>query len=48
VAKISTKSQSHVQVEDGYLLALAKQGSTDAYERLVRRYYSFVRLEASS
>jgi RNA polymerase sporulation-specific sigma factor len=48
VAKISTKHQSAVQVDDGYLLALAKQGSTDAYERLVRRYYSFVRLKASS
>jgi RNA polymerase sporulation-specific sigma factor len=48
VAKISTKSQSQVQVDDGYLLALAKQGSSDAYELLVRRYYSFVRLKASS
>ena len=46
--QISTKSQSQVQVDDGYLLALAKQGSPDAYERLVRRYYSFVRLKASS
>jgi RNA polymerase sporulation-specific sigma factor len=48
VAKISAKSQSQLQVEDGYLLALAKQGSPDAYDRLVRRYYSFVRLKASS
>ena len=48
MAKISAKSQSQLQVEDGYLLALAKQGSPDAYERLVRRYYSFVRLKASS
>ena len=48
VAKISPKSQSQVQVDDGYLLALAKQGSPDAYDRLVRRYYSFVRLKASS
>ena len=48
MAKISAKSQSLVQVDDGYLLALAKQGSPDAYERLVRRYYSFVRLKASS
>jgi RNA polymerase sporulation-specific sigma factor len=48
VARISTKPQSQLQVEDGYLLALAKQGSHDAYERLVRRYYSFVRLKASS
>ena len=48
MAKISAKSQSPVQVDDGYLLALAKQGSPDAYEQLVRRYYSFVRLKASS
>ena len=48
MARISTKSQPQVQVDDGYLLALAKQGSPDAYERLVRRYYSFVRLKASS
>jgi RNA polymerase sporulation-specific sigma factor len=48
VAKISAKSQSQVQVEDTYLIALAKQGSADAYDRLVRRYYSFVRLKASS
>ena len=48
MAKISAKSQSQLQVDDGYLLALAKQGSPDAYDRLVRRYYSFVRLKASS
>ena len=48
MAKISAKSLSLVQLDDGYLLALAKQGSPDAYERLVRRYYSFVRLKASS
>jgi RNA polymerase sporulation-specific sigma factor len=48
VAKISAKPQGQSQVEDSYLLALAKQGNPDAYERLVRRYYSFVRLKASS
>src|SRR5215210_6903750 len=49
VARLSlTKAQAQVQVEDSYLIALAKQGSADAYERLVRRYYSFVRLKASS
>jgi len=37
-----------VQLDDAYLLALAKQGSPDAYDQLVRRYYSFVRLKASS
>ena len=49
VARLSpTKSQVQVQLDDGYLLALAKQGSPDAYDRLVRRYASFVRLKASS
>ena len=48
MARISARPQSQVQVDDGYLLALAKRGSHDAYERLVRRYYSFVRLKASS
>src|ERR1700742_4471573 len=49
VAKLSpTKSQAQLQLDDGYLLALAKQGSADAYDHLVRRYASFVRLKASS
>jgi len=48
VAKISQKPQGQLHVDDGYLIALAKQGNADAYDRLVRRYYSFVRLKASS
>ena len=49
MARLSpTRAQAQVQLEDGYLIALAKQGSADAYDRLVRRYYSFVRLKASS
>src|SRR6478752_10228089 len=49
VARIApTKSQAQLQLDDRYLLALAKQGSPDAYDRLVRRYASFVRLKASS
>src|SRR3954466_13224160 len=49
VARISpTKSQAQSSLEDAYLLALARQGSPDAYDRLVRRYASFVRLKASS
>jgi RNA polymerase sporulation-specific sigma factor len=48
VAPISHKSQALVQLDESYLLALAKQGSPDAYDQLVRRYYSFVRLKASS
>jgi RNA polymerase sporulation-specific sigma factor len=48
VARISTQSQGQLQVEDGYLIALAKQGDPTAYDRIVRRYYGFVRLKASS
>jgi RNA polymerase sporulation-specific sigma factor len=48
VARISQNSHSQLQVEDGFLIALAKQGNPDAYDRLVRRYYGFVRLKASS
>jgi RNA polymerase sporulation-specific sigma factor len=39
---------SEVDLDDGYLVALARQGRTDAYDRIVRRYYGFVRLKASS
>ena len=50
MARISQRSQAHsqVQVDDYYLIALAKQGSKDAQDRLMRRYYGFVRLKASS
>ena len=48
MARISTQSQAQVQLDDSYLVALAKQGSTDAYDRLLRRYHGFVRLKASS
>ena len=43
-------SQYHAQpqVDDRYLIALAKQGSASAYDHLVRRYQGFVRLKASS
>jgi RNA polymerase sporulation-specific sigma factor len=48
VARISANPQGQPQVEDGFLIALAKQGNADAYDRIVRRYYGFVRLKASS
>jgi RNA polymerase sporulation-specific sigma factor len=48
VARISSQTQGQLQVEDGYLIALAKQGDPTAYDRIVRRYYGFVRLKASS
>src|SRR3954462_11329708 len=41
-------SQPEAQVDDHFLIALAKQGRPDAYDRIVRRYYGFVRLKASS
>ena len=48
MARLSSNAHSQLQVEDRYLIALAKQGSPDAYDRIVRRYYGFVRLKASS
>jgi RNA polymerase sporulation-specific sigma factor len=48
VARISAQAQGQVQVDDLYLIALAKQGDPTAYDRIVRRYYGFVRLKASS
>ena len=48
VARLSANTQAQPRVEDGYLIALAKQGNPDAYDRIVRRYYGFVRLKASS
>ena len=48
MAKLFANPNTQLQVEDGFLIALAKQGNTDACHRLVRRYYGFVRLKASS
>jgi len=48
VARLSTNTNSQPRVEDGYLIALAKQGRADAYDEIVRRYKGFVRLKASS
>jgi len=48
VARFSINPQAQLQVDDGFLIALAKQGHADAYDRIVRRYYGFVRLKASS
>jgi len=50
VARFTALPSSHArpQVDDGFLIALAKQGNVDARESLVRRYYGFVRLKASS
>jgi RNA polymerase sporulation-specific sigma factor len=48
VARLTASSNAQPQVDDGYLIALAKQGHPHAYDRIVRRYYGFVRLKASS
>ena len=50
---VSTSRQAwvtnpQVELDDLYLIALAKQGKPDAMDRVVRRYYGFVRLKASS
>ena len=42
------RTNSQPELEDTYLVALAKGGSADAYERIVRRYRGFVRLKSSS
>jgi len=36
------------ELDDHYLVALAKEGRADAYDAIVRRYRGFVRLKASS
>ena len=40
--------QSQPELDDHYLVALAKEGRADAYDAIVRRYRGFVRLKASS
>ena len=48
VARISHNPHAEPKVDDGFLIALAKLGDRNAYDRLVRRYHGFVRLKASS
>ena len=42
------QSQAKAELDDHYLIALAKQGKPEAYDMIVRRYFGFVRLKASS
>ena len=42
------RSNSQPELDDHYLVALAKEGKADAYDAIVRRYRGFVRLKASS
>lgn len=46
--RIRRNSKSLPQVDDHYLISLAKSGNSEAYEMVVKRYYGFVRLKASS
>ncbi len=48
MAQVSRQSYAQPQVEDGFLIALAKSGDPTAYTRLLARYKGFVRLKASS
>ena len=48
MARFAQESQGQVHLDDLYLVALAKQGSPVACDRIMRRYYGFVRLKASS
>ena len=48
MARFAPQSQAQAQLDDTYLVALAKQGSVTAYDTIVRRYHGFVRLKASS
>ena len=41
-------SKPRVEVDDHYLVTLAKNGDPNAYDRLVKRYRGFVRLKSSS
>ena len=43
-----SRSKAEAELDDHYLIALARQGKRDAYDRIVRRYHGFVRLKASS
>ena len=47
-ARQRQRSEAQPELEDSYLVALAKSGSADAYERIMKRYRGFVRLKASS
>jgi RNA polymerase sporulation-specific sigma factor len=44
----SHQPHSQPELDDHYLVALAKEGRPDAYDAIVRRYRGFVRLKASS
>jgi len=47
-ARSTHQSNPQPELDDHYLVALAKEGRTDAYDAIIRRYRGFVRLKASS
>lgn len=48
MASISRRASSDVRVDDRFLISLAKNGDRRAHDQIVRRYYGFVRMKASS
>jgi RNA polymerase sporulation-specific sigma factor len=47
-AHAGAQTNSQPELDDHYLVALAKEGRSDAYDTIIRRYRGFVRLKASS
>src|SRR5215813_11196399 len=45
---MAARANPQAELDDHYLVALAKDGRTDAYDAIVKRYRGFVRLKASS
>jgi len=45
---VAARANPQAELDDHYLVALAKDGRTDAYDAMVKRYRGFVRLKASS
>ena len=46
--RATSQTNPQPELDDHYLVALAKAGRTDAYDAIIRRYRGFVRLKASS
>ena len=47
-SSMAVRANPQAELDDHYLVALAKDGRTDAYDAIVKRYRGFVRLKASS
>ena len=48
IADQAAERGGHPGPDDEYLVALAKAGRSEAYDKLVRRYRRFVRVKSSS